>query len=795
MCRFFLPFVLVLAIVSGDTVTGSPVDDAQKLVQQGLSKDTYDLLRPWLLDPKNGDHDQFSEGLGIAVQSLQHINRESELDELLESVTEVQKNSWLAIIHIAEQYDGLPGYGIVIDNKFQRGNNHDGKSGQWTQVHEKDHLRALQLLNDAMPLALQETVDGEKETADGRRQTADFFFALASAVMPNVYQAWKLQVLTDLTVPPDYDTPEQYYGGGSTGAPVDAEGNPIFYHFPESWETAKNDGERWRWALEQAVKCDPDQQKHVWRSQARFYQSQFGEQTLQGFNFYRSAEQETDKTASILTLETLSDDETIAKLATGIKRFTLPDEFNYIKLYQKIGDADALTALAYIAKNRRQYPKATEYYKAAIEKTEDGEILYRLRQQSNQITGNWGRFEHAGSNVAGLKADLRYVFRNGKKVKLTVREINVEKLIGELKTYIKSKPVELDWRRIQIDQIGQELLSGRIDNTFTQYVGEVIKTWEMNLNPADKHFDRSATVSFENKTAGAFLIRAEMEGGNAETAVVWLEETAIVRKPMDKALLYFVADAETGKPINNATVDLFGYTAEHRNTPAPNNRPRQEPELTWTFVEKSMKTDANGCTQFPFAEQDSRFNSLITVTEPKKKGVAHLGFENLWIPDRYDQEYNEVKTFVLTDRPVYRPKDTVKIKAWVGTAKYDMPNTSEWAGKAIHYTITDPKGEKIAEKDIVLDEYGGLTAELELPKDATLGGYGINFMDIRSGQNNWLGQGNFRVEEYKKPEYEVTIDAPKEPVSLGDKVTATINAKYYFGSPVSEATVKYTVLR
>ena len=57
------------------------------------------------------------------------------------------------------------------------------------------------------------------------------------------------------------------------------------------------------------------------------------------------------------------------------------------------------------------------------------------------------------------------------------------------------------------------------------------------------------------------------------------------------------------------------------------------------------------------------------------------------------------------------------------------------------------------------------------------------------------GGGSFRVEEYKKPEYDVRVDAPKEPVSLGEKITATIQAKYFFGAPVLNAKVKYKVLR
>ena len=57
------------------------------------------------------------------------------------------------------------------------------------------------------------------------------------------------------------------------------------------------------------------------------------------------------------------------------------------------------------------------------------------------------------------------------------------------------------------------------------------------------------------------------------------------------------------------------------------------------------------------------------------------------------------------------------------------------------------------------------------------------------------GGGSFRVEEYKKPEFEVTVEAPNEPVMLGEKITATIKAKYYFGSPVTKAKVKYKVIR
>ena len=53
----------------------------------------------------------------------------------------------------------------------------------------------------------------------------------------------------------------------------------------------------------------------------------------------------------------------------------------------------------------------------------------------------------------------------------------------------------------------------------------------------------------------------------------------------------------------------------------------------------------------------------------------------------------------------------------------------------------------------------------------------------------------FRIEEYKKPEYEVTVEAPEKPVALGEVIKAKVNAKYYFGAPVTEGTVKVTIRR
>jgi len=80
--------------------------------------------------------------------------------------------------------------------------------------------------------------------------------------------------------------------------------------------------------------------------------------------------------------------------------------------------------------------------------------------------------------------------------------------------------------------------------------------------------------------------------------------------------------------------------------------------------------------------------------------------------------------------------------------------------------IRNPKNEKVYGETLTSDSYGGIAGKFELPSDATLGQYQLTVVN--------RGGGTFRVEEYKKPEFEVTIDAPTEPIMLGEKITAKI---------------------
>lgn len=271
---------------------------------------------------------------------------------------------------------------------------------------------------------------------------------------------------------------------------------------------------------------------------------------------------------------------------------------------------------------------------------------------------------------------------------------------------------------------------------------------------------------------------ATVDGGNTSRIVVWVADTVLVKKPLDGQTLLYTADAVTGVPLARMNVECFGWKQEQlrRNQPAFRI-------VTKNFAEFSS---AEGLVFLDDKRLDPNYQWMF-VARGDEGRLAYLGFTGVWHGRLHDEVYNQTKVFTMTDRPVYRPDQKVQYKVWIGQAKYDAPDASPYAGKSFFLEIHDPQGEKIYEKIVEADDWGGIAGEFPLTRTAKLGRYQLL---IRG-----LGGGSFRVEEYKKPEFEVTVDAPAKPVALGETITATIDAKYYFGGPVTKARVKYKVTR
>ena len=363
----------------------------------------------------------------------------------------------------------IPHNGTIIAGKFYRGDRpgRGSHGGDFVNSFARDRVRALQLMVKAMPKA---------QSDDQRNEVSTFFESFADMILGGrgYNDAWRLQILSELVVLPDYEPGWGGWYGENRGAPVDEQGNPVFYYVPKSFDTAKNDGERWRWCLAEAVKFNAAKLNQIRIMFADFLRTQFGVQTMAwgGWNIGRMADDDAKENESgTYALHTLAEDETIARLATGVKRFKLPDEFNFIKIYQQVAadretfmwqGVSALQNLTQIFENRRQYPRAAEYCRklvAELRELKRNDEARNWQQHLDQIVGNWGRFEPVMSQAAGRGASVEFRFRNGKNVSFTAEEIKIEKLLDDVKAYIKSRPKQLEHEKIDIGNLGYRLVT------------------------------------------------------------------------------------------------------------------------------------------------------------------------------------------------------------------------------------------------------------------------------------------------------------------------------------------------
>ncbi len=781
MCRrTALPALLLACAVGWLTVpTSAGAADlaaAKQLQTDGNFQEALSAFAE-LLAEENANSAQLIDSFHGSIACYRRLNRVDEIDDFREALVGRNAQDWRLMAAVAQSYMDVEHYGYRIAGEFRRGDHRGG--GEVYNATARDRVRALQLFRQALNQL-------DKLPEQHATQPAhDLLLQYADAWQygRNYSQSWRLQSLTDLEVLPDYEQGWGYYGGSPQGAPVIADGEPVFYETPSSWDDAANDGQRWRWLLERLAQWQSNHHSETLLRRAQFLQSQFGVESLMDYGWWfgrQAGAEDPTKQTGTFALHTLGENETIARLATGIERFKLPDEQNPLKLYQQVLEStaeneatsewqSAVESLARSFENRRQYPRAVEYWKQASER---GSRRGEAKRQLDQIAGNWGRFEPVTTQPAGKGATVDFRYRNGQRVSFTAQRIKVRELLADVKAYLKDAPAKLSWEQTQLENLGYRLVIGGQE----KYLGEEVARWSLDLDPLADHFDRRITVTTPLQEPGAYLVTSQMADGNSTSIVLWLADTAIVKKPLQGKALYYVADAVSGKPVEKCNVEFFGFWPEQIDNNQFHVRTKDFAQLT----------DTNGLVELPADEVNRRHQWVAVATTPAGR-FAYLGFRGVWAGEYYDQEYQQVKVFSVTDRPVYRPGQELQFKFWVRHAQYDLGDTSGFAAQSFLVEIRNPRNEKVYSTQLTTDAFGGLAGSWKVPVGATLGPYQIFVVNH--------GGGTFRVEEYKKPEFEVTVEAPDKPVALGDKVTAKISAKYYFGSPVTESTVKYKVLR
>ncbi|HXU77863.1 MAG TPA: MG2 domain-containing protein [Methylomirabilota bacterium] len=195
--------------------------------------------------------------------------------------------------------------------------------------------------------------------------------------------------------------------------------------------------------------------------------------------------------------------------------------------------------------------------------------------------------------------------------------------------------------------------------------------------------------------------------------------------------------------------------------------------------------------------------ALFEISRPENQNVEL--FASAILKDRqafspgnsytYGRQNEPWHIYAFTDRPAYRPKETVQ---WKFIARrYNGSVYSTPSDQVIVFEITDPQGAKIKEDKITLNAFGSASGSLDLTESMPLGEYRVTFLD----RDRKAGIGSatlFRLEEYKLPEFKITVQTPEEggrkkTFRLGEKVEVNIQADYYFGGPVANANVEVIV--
>jgi alpha-2-macroglobulin len=786
-----LLLAVLLPTLSHAQTAAESLAQVKKLSEQGNHREAADLGKAALARP-----DATGELLKATLSSFVELGSELEQEQIVEAAAKAHAKKWDVLLAAGQWYSNTRHEGVIVDGKFQRGQFR--LRAEHKESYLRDRVRALQLIEASWRALPKNTESANLETV---------LTSLAEVLENHLHghpHAWTLLTLSDLSTLPDFDD-QSGLDEPASGYPVDAEGNPIFFKAAPTWETAKNDGERLLWIMESIAKLGPEEARNVRIDLAELAKTWFSVQTLADYGFrFDAGEDEVSTKSGIATLHTLKDDETVAKLATGPKRFALPEEANFIRIYQTLAEytaadpEDRMMAYSELSDefmDRRQYSRSVEMLNKALTLQLDPSLKNELQAQLDQITGNWGRFEPQGAMPAGKEAKLQLVFRNAKKISLSARKVDVTKLIADTEAYLRGEPQEQDWQKTNVSAIGQRLL----EKDGERYLSQPVAEWTQELEPRANHWDKRVEVTTPIKEAGAYLVEGTFEGSperaearttNKTRALVWLEGLVIVKTMQAKAAHYFVADAVTGAPVAGATVKFFGYQQDW-GRPGVLNREKR----LYKFKDIQATTDEHGVVRVTDGTLNE-YQWLIRASAADGR-LAFLGFEGIYFNDSRETFSEQTRLYSITDRPVYRPNQEVKWKAWARLVGYDPKlNTNKFAGSSIQVTIRDPRGEELLKKTYKADDSGAINDSITLGDEATLGQYSIEFIWKRTLKDDeHLGQHQFRVEEYKKPEFEVKVEAPDKPVALGDSFEVKVKADYYFGGPVKQGKVKYKVQR
>ena len=274
-----------------------------------------------------------------------------------------------------------------------------------------------------------------------------------------------------------------------------------------------------------------------------------------------------------------------------------------------------------------------------------------------------------------------------------------------------------------------------------------------------------------NLPLGAYLmeVTSDNTGIAPQRELFYVSNLAVMIQQLpDDKHRYVVVNATDGQPIAGAKIELYDKDYDFKT---------KKDKRT---VHARLTTDENGEAYFKNVDGEV----LVSTNNDKFTPAKYIYLSRTRY---YEKKDNETKYQVYTDRAIYRPGQKVHASAISYTVKKGLDASVPGKSMELKFVLSDANWKQVAEQKVTTDEYGTASVDFELPKEGKTGQYSISV--------NGTASEYFRVEEYKRPTFEITFPKVNEKYNWGDTVVVKASAKTYAGVPVQGAKVEYQVTR
>ena len=320
---------------------------------------------------------------------------------------------------------------------------------------------------------------------------------------------------------------------------------------------------------------------------------------------------------------------------------------------------------------------------------------------------------------------------------------------------------------LQLYKVNLPVTSAVLQNRTTHFESKYAclqREEHFSLKPTTDYLNIDTTLTIQAPQAGIYFLKAVPDGKKGVSDGTLMNVTALktIYRPLpDGTLELVVVDAVSGQPVSEAEVTIYtekggGYS----------------PQQTY-------QADKQGTLKLDFLNSNKYWYNAHTATDNA------MPILNLWKNDYYYKESKKKEVLQLfTDRSIYRPGQTV----YVSGLAYEMEkdSTRVLADKKYTVSLYDANNNETGKVEVWTNGFGSFSGQFVLPSPCLTGYFSLRAADTSV---------SFKVEEYKRPTFDVTFEPVKVEYQVGDSIEVAGMAKTFAGAPVQNARVHYDISR